>query len=107
MRRVKSMSRRLWIGLAAVTVVAIVAVAVWPGDREPEYQGKKLSEWLAMQHEHPAEAARAVRAIGTNAIPFLLRWADYRYPRWEVAVGNLYARHPNWVGAARFFARDD
>ena len=28
-------------------VAAVLIVALWPGEREPEYQGKKLSEWLA------------------------------------------------------------
>ena len=51
--------------------------------REPEYQGKRLSAWFKQyyrtgqrydqsskdQHE---QAAQAFRAIGTNAVPFLL-----------------------------------
>jgi hypothetical protein len=41
---------------AAVIVVAMVGMVVlWPGEREPEYQGKKLSEWLEMQDQRPAE----------------------------------------------------
>src|SRR5690242_9922901 len=87
--------RRRWIvGLVAIAVVVLVAVAVWPGEREPEYQGKKLSEWLEMQEKYPAEAAHAVRAIGTDAVPFLVRWADYRVPGWKLAVWRFGADRP-------------
>src|SRR5438045_3525167 len=66
--------KALIVSAAALIVAAIAAVAFWPGEKEPEYHGKKLSEWLALEREQPRESAEAVRAIGTNAIPFLLRW---------------------------------
>ncbi len=93
------------IAATAVIVITIVAVVVWPGPKEPEYQGKKLSEWLATRSEHPQESAEAVKAIGTDAIPYLLRWLSYEFPHWEGEVGDFYARHPTWIGssyAARF-----
>jgi hypothetical protein len=56
-------------------------------ETEPRYQGKKLSEWLdvcgsptydSIHHRYtrpvPSEAVNAVRQIGTNALPTLLRW---------------------------------
>ena len=71
------MSKRVVIALAAGIVVAVVAVAFWPGEKEPEYQGKKLSEWLATQGNddqgqaktEAAEGLVAIRNIGTNAVP--------------------------------------
>jgi len=86
--------KRWLVVVAAVIVVAIVAaVAFWPGERQPEYQGKKLSEWVEMQEDHPGECAEAVTAIGTNAIPLLLSWLDYEIPAWKVAIGKFYVRH--------------
>lgn len=64
-----------------IWVVAVAAVAAlgWAISRpaEPSYQGKRLSSWLegvcgCGLGELDAEAVVAVRAIGTNAIPFLL-----------------------------------
>jgi hypothetical protein len=38
--------RRIFLVLLACGVVAVVVALVWPREREPEYQGTKLSEWL-------------------------------------------------------------
>jgi hypothetical protein len=73
--------RKRWIGMAAVLVAfAILAAVFLPGEKEPEYQGKKLSEWVAMAQENPdpPEVDAAIIAIGTNNIPLLLRWLDYK-----------------------------
>lgn len=51
--------------------------------QEPVYQGKPLSVWVikAGQIEEyngaPEDAVEAIRAIGTNAIPFLLEWMPH------------------------------
>ncbi len=56
----------------------MVIALVWPREREPEYQGKKLSEWLELnRHGSPSGAKEAVRHMGTNCIPLLLSWSDY------------------------------
>ena len=73
--------RKRWIGLAAAVLgVAIVAAAFWPAEKEPEYQGKKLSEWVQMAQEdpHPAAVDTAIITIGTNNLPLLLKWLDYK-----------------------------
>jgi HEAT repeat protein len=81
------MGKRVYIALALFTV-ALVGVIVWQAgqQREPVYQGKPLSEWLKtyakLRHggDHPPalmklewKADEAVRQIGSNAIPTLLR----------------------------------
>jgi hypothetical protein len=64
------------------------------GPKEPEYQGKKLSEWgyeyrLACFRQSVPElsadaaAAVAIRAMGTNAVPFGVRWLKHRTPKWK------------------------
>jgi len=45
--------RRLWLVILCALVVTVAAVAFWPGEREPEYQGKKLSEWVLLQRTSP------------------------------------------------------
>jgi peptidoglycan/xylan/chitin deacetylase (PgdA/CDA1 family) len=77
-------------------VILLVALLAWAGCffmrlREPEYQEKKLSRWLR-EIETTAgtdsvifsNATRAVRIIGTNAIPTLLTMLAADDPRWQV-----------------------
>lgn len=60
-------------------VVAVVISALPVQSAEPKYQGRSLSKWLSTYRDAgtdtPGEkrAAEAVRAIGTNGIPVLLR----------------------------------
>ncbi len=75
---------------AALVLVAVLGGLVWlvffAGEPEPVYQGKRLSAWLEDLSptsivSHPAEfqiATNAVRHIGTNAIPTLLRMLQAR-----------------------------
>jgi hypothetical protein len=73
----------------AVGILSIIALFLWVAvpilslDRGgPSYGGRTLTRWL----ENPNLAGReeAVRAIGTNAIPFLLRMAAIRYHNHEL-----------------------
>jgi hypothetical protein len=83
-------------------VVVGAAVLLWPrGEREPVYQGKKLSEWIKRPNPvweggaERTERDKAIRAIGTNALPFLLRWINFDSPfdtRMEKVVEKLYRR---------------
>lgn len=106
--------KRIFIVLAACVLVGIGVVASWPQEREPEYNGKKLSQWLGAysrgyskgednkvyEQEHQA-AANAVRHIGTNAVPSLLRWITYEEPWWTKRLYRVYEKLP---GAFQGFA---
>ena len=65
------------------------------------YEGKRLSEWLEQFDvnsmgfknnqtwlEEIAPATNAVHHIGTNALPFLVKWIDYEMPAWKVFVAE-------------------
>jgi hypothetical protein len=76
--------RKLLILLACVAVCAGVAgvVSSVTRDNEPHYQGRSLSEWLNAHYSAPpwrysTEPGDAIREIGTNAIPYLLKWIRY------------------------------
>jgi hypothetical protein len=86
--------RRIFIVLASCVLLGIGVFAFWPGEREPEYNGKKLSEWLRVVYGQSVSAdslkmatdsETAVRQIGTNALPFLLKWiqVDPKLPAWR------------------------
>jgi hypothetical protein len=98
--------RRVIIILAACILAALGVVAFWPGPKEPEYDGKKLSEWLKIYADNGAgssfsqlrasEYAReAVRKIGTNGLPWLVKWISYDIPKWKSAL--LYSKYYRWL----------
>lgn len=64
--------RRRLVLLALGLFGVAVGVVCWRTlhQAEPVYQGRALRVWL---RDYPAEANPAVKAIGTNAIPVLLR----------------------------------
>jgi hypothetical protein len=113
---VKRGRRLLWI-LGACGIVSVLAVAFWAGEREPEYEGKKLSEWISPHIDYylprtgsgkkppdfatlqkaNQDAVKAVRAIGTNGLPFLTKWACHETPPWKSNVLVLSARYCPWL----------
>ena len=63
--------------------------------KEPVYEGIPLSSWVTRLgsdeiHGAPEDALTAVRAIGSNAVPFLLEWMPH--PGAEEPVEGF----PNW-----------
>jgi HEAT repeat protein len=70
-------------------------VVCFPDD--PEYQGKPLGEWLQMRHdswELSTDAVEALRNMGTNAVPLLLRRLEFKdpvfgEPDWDVSMEGL------------------
>ncbi len=66
--------------------IALLALA-FAADKEPTYDGHALSYWLQRYQEsvkarpphqdHPDNPEKAILAIGTNAIPWLLKWIRY------------------------------
>jgi hypothetical protein len=70
--------------------------------KEPEYGGRKLSEWAWLLYENQggsidsmasgpggAAALEAIRSIGANGVPFAIRWIHYRPQPWRDWAGRL------------------
>ena len=95
--------RRKWkIGLVlACVAIAIGTYWLWPS-LQPTYEGKRLGQWLDegmelapdpyVTNPSVARVVKAIQAIGTNAIPFLLRDFERKQPpswlemaKWRVA----------------------
>jgi hypothetical protein len=105
--------------MALLALAIVGASVVWfllPLDEEPVYRGVKLSEWVVSLGQARAglapteEEREAVLQIGTNALPFLIRWITYpppwdlrlfgiplalprQYTKAELAEGSLVALH--------------
>ena len=97
------MRNRVRIALAVV-LVAVVGVVGWQvlRQREPVYQGQRLSVWLTRygdgdytavtQQIAKKEVDVAVRHMGTNAVPFLvrrIRAKDSAFGLWLVKMARL------------------
>jgi len=112
--------RRIYLVLLLLAVAALVGliVVLSTPTPEPEYGGKKLSEWVeelgfhAGKHLNPPWKAReAVARIGTNAIPYLLTWIRYEpaHSKTELfaAINRMFGcrlldrRNARAAGAAR------
>jgi HEAT repeat protein len=79
-------------------VASVVILALWPGEREPEYQGRTLSEWItaySVISDTNSAAADALRHIGTNALPFLVKWVRYQSPAWRTNLLASYVKLPD------------
>jgi hypothetical protein len=88
----RPMTKARWLGPAALLAMVVFVVAVvwiWP-PAEPSYKGKALHYWLqgytrivppsfnSAPRPTESEADDAIRGMGTNAIPALLRILVYR-----------------------------
>jgi len=96
--------RRLFIVLLLLAVAgAAMRWLVTPTIREPVYEGKTLSQWLeghgstsASRYDYSSleweRAEKAVRKIGTNGIPTLLRMISAKDPSAPVLKVREWAR---------------
>src|SRR5690348_12098163 len=94
------MRRRLLLLLTGAVLIASLLVFLWPerGPKEPRYQGKSLSEWIARAVPIPrapsmhADAEEAIRHMGTNALPCLLQWLDYQPVWWREKYRSTFMK---------------
>ena len=103
--------RRLILLLIGVVLLAVgLAVLVRP-EREPEYGGKRLSEWVEMFTSNRSSggdraAEEAIRHIGTNSLPYLLRWISYEPAAWRIRLYEALGKFlggPNRLGPSGIF----
>jgi hypothetical protein len=106
------------IALAVLLVAAVGGFLVWQvlRDQEPVYQGKPLSVWLRDFKGNP-QLTTAVRQIGTNGIPALLRMlarkdsplASKPVVFWNRHVWSLqrWLRDPRWYHIGAVHANTD
>jgi hypothetical protein len=101
----------LWLALAVS--IAIFAPALFLShERQPSYGGHTLSEWLDeyyadsredINNDSPkTDAYYALRAIGTNALPTLLRWVAHEPSEPSQQLQKLVRKLPNSIYQSRF-----
>lgn len=111
--------RGRWIigSLIGLGVAALVTALIFRDPPEPRYQGKPLSYWVdsfngnlpglsgpnSRYQSQVPRISEAVRAMDTNAIPFLIKWMQYRPSRLMVRTRALILKAPasvqlTWFG---------
>jgi hypothetical protein len=91
--------RRVLLIVGGLAAACLLVVVLSPSEKEPEYHGKKLSKWvLALDDPRPSDeaadpagASEAIRALGTNAIPLLVKWIAYDPSDYRVNFSKLLA----------------
>jgi HEAT repeat protein len=95
--------KKLWI-LLACGVALVLLLTLWR-EREPRYGDRSLLQWIAIA-QHPdndpdyskRDAEEAIRHIGTNAVPFLIKCIEYHERPWQTRLGALCSKLPEKIG---------
>ena len=100
-------SKRRTIAIAVLLCAATIAVVMSLSRKpEPTYAGKPISYWAARlvgnrSADEVEQAAAAIRAIGTNGLPYLIDSLASEPPAWR---DNIARRVPAWLPGGRSFA---
>ncbi len=89
--------RREQAALLGALAVGVLALALYAStyNPEPAYEGKELSRWLLTRAEGreslsvELQRVHAICVIGSNAVPYLLRWTAYEREPWKRAALRL------------------
>jgi len=76
----------------ALLGLTVLVLVLGLGDREPVYEGRKLSAWLDDPALTEAESRRALRALGINALPQLQAWLERKPGAIERTVRRIDQR---------------
>lgn len=89
--------------LLAALLAGILGAVAWlvagRGELEPVFQGKRLTAWLEDfdrwdQTDTNAPVVLAIRALGTNAVPTVVRMSLWRDSRLKERVGIEFEKYP-------------
>lgn len=91
------------MGSASIFLIGVILTIALSWDTQPRYQGIKLSDCLNSikgagaghyQTVWPVDAEKAVQNIGTNGLPYLVKWVGYEKPSWKNRVCARYQKWP-------------
>src|SRR6185312_4128985 len=99
-----SKQRRLPMLIAAGIILSVALVLVFQcafAPPEPEYKGRKISEWLEnypqLKQRDWREVDAAMRSFGTNGIPYILDGFAGGYSFRQEIHMKLWLRGPGWL----------
>ena len=83
--------------VSACALVLVAAVWIGGGEYEPRYNGRSLSEWLEIASTNRPEGMRALRQIGTNGLPYALKWISNEPPAWRDKLYWSFYKVPTFI----------
>lgn len=90
--------KRLVLLACGLVALGLTWALLSPRDREPSYQGRTLSQWLAQQKGQWGAGlvldVDPILAIGTNALPTLLEWISYEPSTLRNQIAGVAGRLP-------------
>jgi len=104
--RVMRLRTKVFLLTAAAAACVVLLIITFSGAQvEPTYDGCTLSQWLEVQDQcafaksadvitRSNQAVQAIRAIGTNGIPFALGWLSYEPSKWNDKLQSMALRTP-------------
>jgi hypothetical protein len=90
--------QRKWVMSIAGLLLALILAFTLTRDQGPSYKGKSLRDWLDQYEirlgQFDSEAADAIRHMGTNAVPDLLKYVAHepQAPGIKWKAGQLLRR---------------
>ena len=87
--------------MAALIAGLILVVGFWVSPSEPSYKGRKISDWLRHFPKYKQaswrETEEAMRAFGTNGIPYILDEMTKQSSAWRMRKDQLWLNGPLWL----------
>jgi len=85
--------------LLLVPVILLIAglVGIAFKDREPKYVGRTLSEWAEVTKTNEIGGMVGLRQIGTNALPWVLKWLQEERQPWKDKIFYSVHRLPHFI----------
>jgi HEAT repeat protein len=88
--------------LLTLLSVALALVAFLNLHNEPRYEGHALSYWVLLNadpgRDRHYDPKYAISQIGSNSLPYLLKWMHYRPYGWQASLGAYRAAHKSFGG---------
>lgn len=86
--------RQLLLGATVVGIVVLLFLA-FRSEPQPSYGGHSLSYWVEGYWLGGPDQEAALRAIGTNAFPFLLHWMQQKQPGYQALLFSVAIKLPD------------
>jgi HEAT repeat protein len=85
--------------IVLLLLLAGLAVGYWIlNPTEPSYQGRSASSWLHdLGTPNYLQAYAALKAMGTNAVPAIVRRLKRSASPWRIKYRELYPKFPSWL----------
>jgi hypothetical protein len=100
--------------IGAIVIALVTGFWFFPlRNPEPAYNGRRLGEWVTLHSNayrsrnsslgvSKEEAATAIRAIGTNGLPFLTEWTGYEPGKLRSKLNGAVFSGPSWLRGNQF-----